>query len=188
MCMCEQWWLHCTSQWRQWVPLSEHVYCGHCVQNEQVEQQICKKLCDKLEHSSAETIWMIQKLSAMGNWWLVALSRQCTYSCIMSPAVFWQNIKSGDSVPLQPRFGTLWLLAFPKTRINFEREDNSDHWWYDRTADGDWDNCVRSKGTHLEGDWGVIVLCSMLLVSYIFFKKCLFYHITWLETFWTNLT
>ena len=28
---------------------------------EQVEQQIGIKLCTKLEHSSAETIWMIQK-------------------------------------------------------------------------------------------------------------------------------
>ena len=28
---------------------------------EQVEQQICIKFCIKLEHSSSETIWMIQK-------------------------------------------------------------------------------------------------------------------------------
>ena len=31
--------------------------------------------------------------------------------------------------PLQPRFGALWLLAFPKTKITFEREDISDSWW-----------------------------------------------------------
>ena len=35
---------------------------------EQLEQQICIKFCVKLEHSSAETIWMIQKAAAMGNW------------------------------------------------------------------------------------------------------------------------
>ena len=33
----------------------------------------------------------------------------------------------GDSAPLQPRFGAPWLLAFPKTKIAFEREEISDH-------------------------------------------------------------
>ena len=32
----------------------------------------------------------------------------------------------GDSAPLQPRFGALQLLAFPKTKITFEREEISD--------------------------------------------------------------
>ena len=32
----------------------------------------------------------------------------------------------GDSGPLQPRFGNLQLLAFPKTKITFEREGISD--------------------------------------------------------------
>ena len=44
------------------MPLSEHVYCVAitCKMAEQVEQWICIKLCIKLEHSSAETIWMMQ--------------------------------------------------------------------------------------------------------------------------------
>ena len=33
----------------------------------------------------------------------------------------------GDLAPLQPRFGTLQLLAFSKTKITFEREEISDH-------------------------------------------------------------
>ena len=37
-----------------------------------------------------------------------------------------------DSVPLQPRLGALWLLAFPKTKITFEREKISDHQWDSR--------------------------------------------------------
>ena len=28
-----------------------------------------------------------------------------------------------------------------------------------------WENCVRSQSAYLEGDWGVIVLCTMFLVS-----------------------
>ncbi len=47
--------------------------------------------------------------------------------------------------PLQPRFGALRLLAFSKTKITFE--------W----------------------DWGVIFLCTVFLVSYIFFDKCLYF-------------
>ena len=43
--------------------MSEHVYCVAITfkMTEQVEQQISIKFCVKLEHSSAETIQMIQK-------------------------------------------------------------------------------------------------------------------------------
>ena len=53
------------------MPLSEHVYCVVITfkMTEQVEQRICIKFCTKLEHySSVETIQMIQKAAAMGNW------------------------------------------------------------------------------------------------------------------------
>ena len=52
------------------MPLSEHVYCVAVTfkMAEQVEQQICLKFCIKLEHASMETIQMIQKATAMGNW------------------------------------------------------------------------------------------------------------------------
>ena len=154
------------------------VLCGHRIQNDWVEQQICIKFCDKLEHSSTETVRMIQKAAALGNWWLAASSWHCTCSCITSHAAFFGDTSnySGDSVPLQSRFGALWLLAFAKTKITFEREEISDHWWnsgkYYRAADGNWENCVRSQGACLEMDWDVIVLCTMFLVSCIFFNKC----------------
>ena len=52
------------------MPLSEHVYCVVVVfiMTEQVKQQTCIKFYIKLEHSSTETICMIQKATAMGNW------------------------------------------------------------------------------------------------------------------------
>ena len=52
------------------MPLSEHVYCVAVAfkMTEQVEQQICIKVCIKLEHSSVEAIQMIQKCAATGNW------------------------------------------------------------------------------------------------------------------------
>ena len=173
---------------------------------EQVEQWICIKFCIKLEHSSTETIWMIWKAAAMGNWLLAASPQQCACSCITSHAEIFGKTSNhpGDSASLQPRFGALWLWVFPKTKITFEREEISDHCWdsrkYDRAADGDsnkgfiqcsdqwkrcWENCVRSQGTYLEGGWGVIVICIMFLVSSS--TNVSIFHSTRLDTFWTDL-
>ena len=127
-----------------------------------------------------KTIWMIQKDPAMGNWWLAASSQQCVHSHITSHTVFCRTSNHpGESAPLQPRFGTLWLLAFPKTKITFEMKEISDHernsGKYGSAAEGDWENCVRSQGAHFEEDWDVIVLCTMFLVACIFFNKCLYF-------------
>ena len=127
------------------MPLSECVYCVAVTfkMTELVEQWIWIQLCIKLEHSSMETIQMIQKATAMGNWWLPGSSRQCTCSHVTSCAEIFDEMSNhpGDWTPLQPRFGTLWLLVFPETKITVEREDISDHWWdsgkYNRAADGD---------------------------------------------------
>ena len=117
----------------------------------------------------------------MGNWWLAASSQQCASSCITSRAECFGKTSNypGDSTPLHPRFGTPWLLAFPKAKITFEREEISDLQWESGkygADDGDWENCERSQGAYFEGDWGVtIVLCTMFLVSCIFFNKCLYF-------------
>ena len=90
--------------------------------------------------------------------------------------------------PPQPRFGTLRLLAFSKTKTTFQREEILDHQWdsgkYDGAADGDKENCVGSQGAYFEGDWGIIVLGTMFLVSCILFIKYLYF--SWLATFWTD--
>ena len=36
-----------------------------------------------------------------------------------------------------------------------------------------WENCVRSQGAYIEGDWDIIVLCTIFLASCTFFNKCL---------------
>ena len=160
--------------------VSMYVYCVAVAFKmiEWVEQQICIQFCVKLKHSSTETIQLIQKPAAMGNWWLATSSRQYTHSCVTSHAEFFAKpqITWVIQSPYSPRFGPLWLLAFPKIKITFQREEISDHQWnsgkYDGAVDGDWENCVRSQGAYFEGDWGVIVLCTMFLVSCIFFNKC----------------
>ena len=95
----------------------------------------------------------------------------------------------GNSTPLQLRFGTLWIMAFPKIKTAFEREEISDHWWdsgkCDRAADGDWENCVRSQVAYFAGDWAIIFLCTMFLVPSSI--NVSIFHITWLDTFWTDL-
>ena len=180
--MCEHWWLRCTNQWgwgsrHHWVSM----YTVWLLNSKWlwVQQWICIKFCVRLEHSSTETIHMIQKAAAMGNWWLAASSQQHTHLCITSYAEIFGKASNhpGDVTYLQPRFSTLQLLAFPKTKITFEMEKISHCRWdsgkYDRAAHGNWENCVRSQGAYFEGDWGIIVLCAMFLVSCIFFNKCL---------------
>ena len=136
---------------------------------------------------------MMQKAAAMGNWWLAAASWQCACTCIMSHVQFFCKTpnRPADSVPLQPSFGSVWLLPFPKTKITFEREEISDYQGdsgkQDRAVDGDWENCVRSQGAYFEGNWGVSVLCTMFLYLVSSSIKVFIFHITWLDTFWTDL-
>ena len=79
---------------------------------------------------------------------------------------------SGNSAPLKPRLGALWLLAFPKTKITFEREEILDCWWDSGkygAVDGNWENCMRSQGAYFEGDRAIIALYMMFLVSFSYY-------------------
>ena len=108
------------------MPLNEHVYCVTIAfkMTEWVDQWICIKFCVKFEHSSAETIQMIQKAAATGNWWLAASSRQHAHSCITSSTVLGQNIKSPRW--LSPHYSpdltpcSFWL--FPKLKSPLKRK------------------------------------------------------------------
>ena len=192
MCMHEQWRLHCTSQWGQQTPLSEHVYCV----------VVAFKVTEQVLHESASNSVLsfnipLQKLFRWFrgcSYWQLAIGNFIMTTCLLmhhvSCRIFWQNIKSPKWLsPLEPIFGTLWLLAFPKTKITFEREEISGHQWdswkYDGAAGGNWENCVRSQGAHFEGDWSIIILCTMFLIFSSI--NVSIFHITWLETCWTEL-
>ena len=84
---------------------------------ERLEQWICIKFYIKLEHSSMETIWMIQKATAVGNCWLAA-SSQRAHSCIMSCAEFFIETSnySGDSAPYSPDLAPCDFWLFPKLK------------------------------------------------------------------------
>ena len=131
---------------------------------------------------------MIQRAAAMGNLWLATSSQHHTWPCIMSSAEFsgkTSNHPAGSTLP-QPTFGALWLLASPKTKITFEREEISDHRWDSRKHDGDWENCVRSHVPTLKGTEESLscVQCFLYLVSSS--KNVSSFHSTWLDTFWTD--
>ena len=157
--------------------LSEQVYCVAIAfrMTEWVPQWICIQFCIKLEHSSVETIQVIQKATAMGNWWLAASSWQCACSGIMSPAEFFGEISNhpGDSAPLQPC--GFWL--FPKLKSPLKgkrfqtvmrfRKIRWDSWW--RLAElCEVPRCLLWRG--LRGHRPMY----KFLVSWIFFNKCLY--------------
>ena len=125
----------------------------------------------------------------------------------ISCRIFWWNIKSPRRLnPQWPRFGTLRLLAFSKTKITFERQEISDHWWdsrkYGGAVDGD------SKKRFCRVFWTVeeilrelcevpssllsrrlrpmsCVQCFLYLVSSS--TNVSIFHIAWLYTFCTGL-
>ena len=93
------------------------VLCGRCVQNEQVELWICVKVCIKLEHSSAETIWVIQK--AFGDNAMSAAQIKVWHKCLKD---CWESVES------DPHFGR------PTTRT----PENIEHVQVQSTKIGDW--------------------------------------------------
>ena len=87
----------------------------------QVEQWICSRLCIKfcikLEHSSMETIQIIQNATAMGNWWLAASS--CPVQIFLgNHQITWvtQPACSQDMVPCN-----FWLFPKLKSPLNGKR-------------------------------------------------------------------
>jgi len=71
-------------------------------------------LCDRRIHNDRASRW--------------ASSRQCACPFYSSRAGFLGKgpHHPGLSAPLQPRFGSLWLLVFPKAKITVEREEISE--------------------------------------------------------------
>ena len=133
----------------------------------------------KLEHSSVETIQMIQKVAAMGNWWLAASSRQHALSVPhVSCRGFWWNIKSPRWLtPLQPRFGTLPLLALPKLKSSlkgkrfqtvYDIQENTTRQLMVRLGElCEVPRCLLGRGLRRH--------CPMYNVSCFFFNKCLYF-------------
>ena len=125
--------------------LSEHVYCLAISfkMTEQEEQWICNRFCIKLEHSSPDTIQMIQKASSYGK--LVIGSFITTMHLLMSHIScrgFCLNIKSPrwlgplyspDLAPsnfwLFPKLSHLWKWRDLRPLMRFKKIQQGSWWW-----------------------------------------------------------
>ena len=97
---------------------------------------------------------------------------------------------ASDSALLQPRLGTLWLLAFPKTKITLKGKRFQTIYEVQENTTGQLMAIGRtvwsSKMTTLKGtemslsyiQWFLYLVSSSINVS--------IFHITWLDTFWTD--
>ena len=158
------------------------------------EHQICIKFCIKLEHSSAETIRVTQKATAMGNGWSEASSQQHARSGITSRVDFLakhQNCQvtqpcyRPDLVPCD-----FWLFpklkSFPWKGKRFQTIDKIQEntigqlMTTRRTVWGPKVSMLKGTEASLSYVQCVLHLISSSINVYIF-------HITWLDTFWTDL-
>ena len=152
---------------------------------ERIEQQICIKFRIKHEYSPVETIRMIQKAAAMGNWWLAASSQQCAGSYTRSCAEFFGKASNhpSDLAPLKWDLVPCDFWLFLKLKSLFKREEISDQLMrFRKIWRGSW--------------WWLEELCEvptfifgsvlrhhfpMYNVSCIFFNKCLYFshYMSW---------
>ena len=151
------------------------------MQNKQLRQWICTKFCDKLERSSTETIQMMQKAAAMGNWWSAASLKQRAHACITSTAKLvkhpvtqvTQHLYSQDLVPFD--FWLFQKLKSPLKGRDFRslmrfRKIRQCSWW--RLGElCEVPRCLlwRGLGHHCP--------VQNVSVSCIFFNKCIYFFI-----------
>ena len=177
------------------MPFSEHVHCVGVTfeMTERVVQWICIRFCVQLECSSSETIQMILKAAAMGNWWLAASSQQHACLCITSRVEFLakhqitqvtQPFYSPDLVPCD-----FWLFPKLKSPLKGERFQTLDEIQENITGQ------LTAIGRTVWGPKVPTLKGTEVLLSYV---QCFLYlvsssinvsifHITWLDTLWTDL-
>ena len=176
------------------MPLSEHMYCvaKPFKMPEWIEQQVCIRFCVKLENSSTETIWLIQKVTAMGSWWLAASSQQRTHSCVMCCTEFFGKTSNhpGDSAPYSPDLVPCSFWLFPKMKSplkgkRFQIIEIQENTMGQLTATGKtvWGPKVPAL-KRTEASLSCVQCFSYLVSSSINVST---FHRTWLDTFWTDL-
>ena len=161
--------------------VSENVYCVAITfkMTEWVKQLICIKFCIKLEYSSMENIWMIQKAAAIGNWWLAASTRQHAYSCITSCEEFFGETSNhpGD------------YSLFPKLKSPFKGKRF-------QISDKIQENTIGQLMAIGRAMWSPKVPTLKGTKASVFYIQCFWlspsiivsiFHSMWLDNFWTDL-
>ena len=168
-----------------------HVLCGCHIQNYGASRAM--NLCLKLELPSIETVQMVQKATAKGNWWLAASSQQHTRSCITPHTQFFGKTLNhpGDSVPLSPDLAPCDFWIFPTLKSPLKRDRFL-------TIDEIQENMTGPLMVIGRTVWGPkvpILKWTEASLSYVQCFLCLvslsvsvsIFHITWLDTFWVDL-
>ena len=136
---------------------------------------------------------MTQKAEAMGNWWLAALSRQHACSCSMSLAEFLakHQVTQVTQPPQRPDLAPhdFWLFPKLKSPLKGKRFQTIDKIQENMTGH------LMATGRTVWGPkvpslkWTEVSLscvqCFLYLVSSSI--NVSIFHITWLDTFWTDL-
>ena len=169
------------------MPLSECVYWVVVTFNmiEQVKPWISIKFVLSLNIPLWKLfIWFRSlQLWATGDWQLHHNNMPAHISHLVQSFLVKHQITQVTQPSCSPGFP--WLLAFPKTKPTFEKKEISDLQCnlgeYNGAADSNWENCVRSHSAYFEGDWGIIALCTMVLVSSSI--NVFIFHSSWLDTF-----
>ena len=143
----------------------------------------------------------------MGNWWLAALSRHApvhvshlvSFLAKHQITQLTQPRYSSDLVPCD-----FWLFPKLKPPLKGKRYQILDEIKENTTGQlmaiptknsaecfEQWKRClenyVRPQGAHFEGNWCIIVLHTMFLYPVSSSVSVSIFHITWLDTFWTDL-
>ena len=163
--------------------LSEHVYCVAITfkMTEWVEQRICITFYIGLNIPPQKLFRWFRRLQlwAPENWQLHHDNEPAHASHFLC-WVFWQNIKSPRW--LSPPTAQIWRP------VTSDFSKSSNHLWkgrdfrlFMRFSKIWWASCWRLgelcevQGVYNEGNWDVIVLCTMFLVSCIFFNVSVFH-------------
>ena len=167
--------------------LNEHVYRVAVTfkMTERVEQWIRITFCVKLEHCLCGKYFDDAEGRSYGQ--QVIASFITTVHLLVHHVlcrVFRWNIKSPRWLP---RFGALRLLAFPKTKITFERDFRllmrfrkiqwGSWWWLGELCEVP--RCPLWRGLRCHCPMYNVLISSSINVS--------IFHIIWRDTFWTDL-
>ena len=175
------------------MQLSEHV---HCVLHLKLLSEYSNESASNFALSLNVPLWKLFRWSrrpqlwATGDWQLYNDDAH-SHDHILYRVFSKTSNHPGDSAPLQPRFGSVWLLAFPKTKITFERKSY-------KTINEIQGNTMGQLTVMGRTVWGPKVPTLKGTETSLSCVQCFLYlvrssvnastfHSTWLDTFWTDL-
>ena len=127
-----------------------------------------------------ETIRWFRRLQlwATDDWQLHHNNVPTHASHLMQSFLVKHQITQVTQSPYSPDLTTCNFWLFPKLKSPLKRKrfQTIDEIQENTTGqvNGNWKNSVKSQGAYLEGDWGIIVPCTMFLISCIF-HNCLYF-------------